>query len=183
VQQALELRRKARTGSHAPNRQAGAARAQATTRGRCSTWTRPTCKAPGPQPRADQGRDRRRAAQARRWAEQALLDKIGAAELARQRATLDQELAIAQQRLAQRLEELRAEVEAVVSKAGAVSPQLVAALQAFSDRALAERMAASMAPLAILGGKSAAESAPLLGHGAGKSADDRKRRGSAERRG
>jgi major vault protein len=92
-----------------------------------------------------------------RWAEQALLDKIGAAELARQRAALDQELAVAQQRLAQRLEERRAEVEAVVSKAGAVSPQLVAALQAFSDRALAERMAESMAPLAILGGKSVAE--------------------------
>ncbi len=91
------------------------------------------------------------------WAEQEFLDKIGAAELARQKASLEQELAIAQQRLAQHLEELRAQVEAVVNKANAVSPQLVAALQAFSDRALAERMAESMAPLAILGGKSVAE--------------------------
>ena len=77
--------------------------------------------------------------------------------LTRQKAKLDQDIAVAQQRMAQRLEELRAEVEAVVNKAGAVSPQLVAALQAFSDRALAERMAESMAPLAILGGKSVAE--------------------------
>lgn len=92
-----------------------------------------------------------------KWAEQEPLDKIAAAELARQKAGLEQEIAIAQQRLAQRLEELRAEVEAVVNKANAVSPQLVAALQAFSDRALAQQMAESMAPLAILGGRSIAD--------------------------
>lgn len=91
------------------------------------------------------------------WAEQDRLDKINAAELARQKARLDQELDVAQRQLTQRLEELRAEVEAVVNKAGAVSPQLIAALQAFSDRALAEQMAESMAPLAILGGKSVAD--------------------------
>ena len=51
----------------------------------------------------------------------------------------------------------RADVRAVVDKANAVSPDLVAALQAFSDRALAERMAESMAPLAILGGESVSE--------------------------
>lgn len=38
-----------------------------------------------------------------------------------------------------------------------VSPDLIAALQAFSDRALAEKMAETMAPLSILGGKSVAE--------------------------
>jgi major vault protein len=90
-------------------------------------------------------------------ADQEPLDKINTAELARQKARVDQDLAVTQQRLMQRLEELRAEVEAVVSKANAVSPQLVAALQAFSDKALAERVAASMAPLAILGGKSVAD--------------------------
>ena len=56
-----------------------------------------------------------------------------------------------------RLAELKAEVDAVVSKANAISPELVAALQAFSDRALAERVAQSMAPLSILGGNSVAE--------------------------
>jgi len=45
----------------------------------------------------------------------------------------------------------------VVQKAHAVSPELVAALQAFGDKALAEKMAESMAPLAILGGNSVAE--------------------------
>jgi major vault protein len=89
--------------------------------------------------------------------EQEPLDKINTAELTRQKTKLDLELVVAQQRLAQHLEELKAEVDAVVHKAQAVSPQLVAALQAFSDRALAAEMAESMAPLAILGGKSVAD--------------------------
>jgi major vault protein len=54
------------------------------------------------------------------------------------------------------IEELKAEVEAVVAKAQAVSPQLLAALQNFSDKALAGKMAETMAPLAILGGESIA---------------------------
>ena len=90
-------------------------------------------------------------------AEQKSLDKINEAELARLKAKSDLAIGVAQQELAQRLEELKGEVEAVVNKAGAVSPQLVAAMQAFADKALAERMAESMAPLAILGGKSVAE--------------------------
>lgn len=92
-----------------------------------------------------------------RMAEQTGLDQINSAELARLQAKQELEVAIAQQKLAQRLEELRGEVEAVVSKAGAVSPQLVSALQSFSDKALAERVAESMSPLAILGGRSVAE--------------------------
>jgi len=92
-----------------------------------------------------------------RLAEQAPLDQIHAAELARQKAGDELKLELARRQLEQRLEELKAEVEAVVSKAGSVSPQLVAALQAFSDKALAEKMAESMAPLAILGGNSIAD--------------------------
>ncbi len=90
-------------------------------------------------------------------ADQEPLDKINKGELDRQKAKHDLELGVAQQRLAQRIEELRADVEAMVSKSNAVSPQLIAALQAFSDKALAEKMAESMAPLAILGGNSVAE--------------------------
>jgi len=56
-----------------------------------------------------------------------------------------------------KIEELKAEVEGVVDRAKAVSPDFIAALQAFGDRALAEKLAESMAPLAILGGKSIAE--------------------------
>lgn len=88
---------------------------------------------------------------------QEVMDKINAAELKREKARHDLNLMIAEKKLAQHLEELKAEVEAVVSKAEAISPQMVAALQEFSDKALAEKMAKSMAPLAILGGKSVAE--------------------------
>lgn len=91
------------------------------------------------------------------WAEQGVLDQISTAELARKKASMEQELDVARQRMLQEIEILRADVEATVNKAGAVSPQLIAALQAFSDRALAERMATSMAPLSILGGKSVAD--------------------------
>ncbi len=87
-------------------------------------------------------------------AEQTLLDAIHDAELARKRADADAELHVARERLEQDISRLAAEVRAVVDKAGAVSPDLIAALQAFSDRGLAERMAESMAPLAILGGES-----------------------------
>lgn len=89
-----------------------------------------------------------------REAEQAACGRIHEAELARRRATSELEQSVAQRALEQRLAELEAEVRAVVSKAGAVSPDLVAALQAFSDRALVERVSESMAPLAIMGGKS-----------------------------
>lgn len=90
-------------------------------------------------------------------AEQQRLDAIHGADLGRRRATSALEQEIAQHRLDQRLRELQAEVTAVVEKAGAVSPDLIAALQAFGDRALAAKMAESMAPLAILGGESVAE--------------------------
>lgn len=89
-------------------------------------------------------------------AEQPLLDAVHGAELARLRAKAEQDQALAKAQLDQRLTALGAEVRAVVDKAQAVSPDLIAALQAFSDRALAERMAESMAPLAILGGESVA---------------------------
>lgn len=85
------------------------------------------------------------------------LDKIRQAELARKKAEADLAIAIAKEKLEQTLTHLRAEVDALVSKAGAVSPQLIAALQAFSDKELAQKMADSMSPLAILGGESVAE--------------------------
>jgi major vault protein len=95
-----------------------------------------------------------------RWraksAVQTLLDAVANAELARERsrAQLADETARAEvERFAQRLD---AEVRAVGEKAKALSPDLIAALQAFGDKALAEKMAESMAPLAILGGESVA---------------------------
>ena len=90
-------------------------------------------------------------------AEQSTTDTVHDAKLARRRRTAETDLELADRTLAQRLRELEAEVKAVVDKAGAVSPDLIAALQAFGDRALAEKMAESMAPLAILGGESVSE--------------------------
>lgn len=90
-------------------------------------------------------------------ADQEKLAKINEGELHLLQTRKELELQLAQKALDQRLAELQAEVAALVSKAQAVSPQLVAALQSFSDRALAEKVADSMAPLSILGGKSVAE--------------------------
>ena len=59
--------------------------------------------------------------------------------------------------LNQKIKELEAQVKAIVDKAEAVSPDLIAALQAFGDKALAEKMAETMAPLSIIGGKSIVE--------------------------
>ena len=89
--------------------------------------------------------------------EQESVDAVHDAKLARQQRSTALELDTGDKRLAQRLRELDAEVKAVAGKAEAVSPELIAALQAFGDRALAEKMAESMAPLAILGGDSVAE--------------------------
>jgi len=90
-------------------------------------------------------------------AQQATLDSINHATLARSKAQQELDLAFTQAQLQQQLEELKASVAATVEQAQAVSPQFIAAMQAFADKALAERLAASMAPLAILGGNSVAE--------------------------
>ena len=88
---------------------------------------------------------------------QETLNALTASALQRARLAGEQELELAHQRQQQEIEKLRAEVAGVVEKAQAVSPDLVAALQAFGDRHLAEKMASSMAPLAILGGESVAD--------------------------
>ena len=85
------------------------------------------------------------------------LNKINQAELSRRKEKQELEIALQQQFLDQELLRMKSEVDALVAKAGAVSPNLVAALQSFADKALAEKVAQSMSPLAILGGKSVAE--------------------------
>ena len=99
----------------------------------------------------------RQRSQAAELSQQEAIDTIHRADLARKRATQEFELEQHQRQLELQLQSIRAEVQAVVDKAGAVSPELIAALQAFGDRALAEKMAESMAPLAILGGESVAD--------------------------
>jgi len=89
--------------------------------------------------------------------DQEALGQIEEAELARKKDNFDLELEVLQRKLSLKLEELKGDVDGVVNKAKAVSPDLISAMESFSDRALAEKMAESMAPLAILGGKSIAE--------------------------
>ncbi|MBL9100826.1 MAG: hypothetical protein JNL82_07705 [Myxococcales bacterium] len=89
--------------------------------------------------------------------EQERLDAIHGAEIGRRKTAAEFEAQVTQQKLELKLRELAAEVAATADKAKAFSPDLVAALQAFGDKALAEKMASSMAPLAILGGESVSE--------------------------
>ena len=49
---------------------------------------------------------------------------------------------------------LKAQTEAATDRAKAVTPDLISALQSFSDKDLMQKMASSMAPLSILGGTS-----------------------------
>jgi major vault protein len=78
------------------------------------------------------------------------------ATLELQRTVTKRETEIALDKKAQenKLAFLQAEVQAVVDKAKAVSPDLVAALSAFGERAMVEKVAQSMAPLSIIGGDS-----------------------------
>ncbi|MEY4722817.1 MAG: hypothetical protein RLZZ324_330 [Candidatus Parcubacteria bacterium] len=98
-----------------------------------------------------QAADERLAQLKRQQAEELLLKATERMDLA-----ADHAAALAHERgqMQQRIEELKAEVEAVVSKAGAISPQLIAALQAFGDKHVLENAVKSMAPMALLGGNS-----------------------------
>ena len=82
------------------------------------------------------------------------IDQLHEARLARERHQQELVLDMARRQLEQQLTQMEGETQAVVRKAEAVSPDLIASMQAFADKALAERVAETMAPLAILGGRS-----------------------------
>ncbi len=90
-------------------------------------------------------------------AEDALKTELSATEIGRG----EKEHALAQQKaeahIANMKAQLEAEAEALAKKAGAVTPNLIAALQSFGDAHLVAEASKAMAPLAILGGKSVAE--------------------------
>ena len=100
-----------------------------------------------------------------RLSDEQAISQIEEVSRVRKQATAELRLEIAEREQGQRLAELQAEAAAVVTKAGAVSPDLIAALQAFGDKALVERVSESMAPLAILGGESVTEVLAKLLHG------------------
>lgn len=80
---------------------------------------------------------------------QGVLDTLASSELARRKAEREQEIGLAKQEIDQVIEKMRAETEEVVKRAGAIDDKMVAALQAFGDKALLEKAATAMAPLAI----------------------------------
>lgn len=88
---------------------------------------------------------------------QEAITEIAQAQLERDRAAAEQLSLIKDKVIQQKLTELSAETQAIVAKATAVSPDLIAALEAFSNRDLIEKVAKSMGPIGILdlaGGKS-----------------------------
>jgi len=89
--------------------------------------------------------------------EQGVLSQINEVKRAVSKADEELALEISQKQLEQKLLLIKSEVDAIAQKAEAISPDFIAALQAFGDKALAEKMAESMAPLSIIGGKSIAE--------------------------
>jgi major vault protein len=66
------------------------------------------------------------------------------------KAKTEQEIAFEATKLEQKKAWLAAEVQAVVDKAKAIEPDLVAALNAFGERALIEKVSEAMAPLAMI---------------------------------
>lgn len=84
-------------------------------------------------------------------------DAANTAQLLRARKSAEQEIELEDKEQEQRIKVLEAEVKAVVDKAGAISPQLIAALQAFGDQKIAGDLAVALSPLAILGGESVAD--------------------------
>lgn len=89
--------------------------------------------------------------------EQESLSKIFVAELKRLRDKDDHRLSVAKKDIDLALLEVQGNAKALVEKAKAITPDFIAALQSFANKDLAGKMAESMAPLAILGGKSIAE--------------------------
>ncbi|MFC1638793.1 hypothetical protein ACFL26_00800 [Patescibacteria group bacterium] len=82
-----------------------------------------------------------------------------AADLARELDRLQEELKLemTEREVETRIKELKAEAETLKEKGEAISPQLIAALEAFGSREALRDVAKAMAPLGILGGESVSE--------------------------
>ena len=81
--------------------------------------------------------------------------EVEALALASTKARAEQELAIEATRLEQKKDWLRTEAQAYIDQHKAVDPNLIAALNAFGERALIEKAAEALAPLSIVKGSGA----------------------------
>jgi major vault protein len=84
-------------------------------------------------------------------------DIATSAKIEREKLNYEQKFLRMKEELAIKLQEATADTDNLTKRAEAITPDLIAALQRFADMALAEKMADSMAPMALLGGKSVAE--------------------------
>jgi len=67
------------------------------------------------------------------------------------------DLEIREKQLKLELDKIKGEAEGIAEKTKSITPQLVAAMQQFGDKAMVMKLADSMSPLAILGGKNLIE--------------------------
>lgn len=98
--------------------------------------------------------NRLKAAQEAEKEKQLQSDISAEAQLKRQKAEADQRMSLVSEELALELKKLEEETKNLGERSKAITPQLIAALQRFADMSLAEKMADSMAPMALLGGRS-----------------------------
>ena len=98
---------------------------------------------------------------------QKIIDISNEAELARLQLGTTQALAKLKEEQALKLAAEEAQTKNLAERTKSLTPDMVAAMTRFADMALAEKMADSMAPMALLGGKSVKEvlSGLLLGTG------------------
>jgi major vault protein len=88
---------------------------------------------------------------------QTLRDDIAKAELAREKATEDQRLAIEAIELEQRIKELIQQTTAVVDRATAIQPDFIAALHALGNKDVVTEIAKHLGPVAMLSSTSVAD--------------------------
>lgn len=92
-------------------------------------------------------------------------NKLNDQKLAREKKEKEQKLELSEKEMNQRIQELKAESDAITKKMEAITPNLIAALQAIGDKDLIARVAESMAPLALLEGNSVADALNKLTRG------------------
>jgi hypothetical protein len=89
--------------------------------------------------------------------EQQINNSIAQEKIKGEREKIQLNLSYRKSELTMRLDELKSQTEAWNSRMSSVSPHLVAAINDFANKEALARVAESMAPMALLGGKSVAE--------------------------
>lgn len=89
--------------------------------------------------------------------QQVLLDELAIAERERDKADIDLKIETKTREIELELRHMAAESEEVAKRAGAVTPNLAAALMTFSDQNLIEKISTALAPMAAMNGVSAAD--------------------------